>query len=109
MSVYTVDPAASRGRFHLRYEDAAGVTLSDDPQLPAVHSVRSDGSPALTGHYLVNMMPQPDLPSVEEHFVASGRQALPLVGVAALELGDIRCVAHGPLLSVPLDVLQKDN
>ena len=55
------------------------------------------------------MIPPPDLPSVEELFVASGRQALPLVGVAALEPGDILGVAHAPLLSVPLDVLQLDN
>ena len=34
-------------------------------------------------------MPQFDMPSVEEHFVASGRQVLSLVGVAALEPGDI--------------------
>ena len=62
--------------------------------------------PVLTGRYLVDMMPQPDLPSVEGHFVASGRQALPLVGVAKLESGDILGVAHAPLMSVPLDVLQ---
>ena len=109
MSVYTIDPAASGGGFHLRYEGATGVTQSDDPQLLAVNLVRSDGSPALTGHYLVDMMPQPDLPSVEEYFVASGRQVLPLVGVSALEPGDILGVAHAPLLSVPLDVLRLDN
>ena len=90
MSMYPIDPTASGGGFHVRYEGATGVTLSDDPQLLAVNLVRSDGYPALTGHYLVDMMPQPDLPSVEEHFVASGRQALPLVGVAALEPGDIQ-------------------
>ena len=78
---------------------------SDDPQLLAVNFVRSDGSPAFTGHYLVDMMPQPDLPLVGEHFVASGRQVLPLVGVADLELRDILGVAHAPLMSVPLNVL----
>ena len=54
-------------------------------------------------------MPQSHLRSVEEHFVASGRPVLPLVGVAALELGDTLGVAHAPLLSVALDVLQQDN
>ena len=88
MSDYTIDPAASGGGFHLRYEGAAGVTLSDDPQLLAASLVRSDGSPALAGHYLVDMMPQSDLPSVEEQFVASGRHVLPLVGVVDLEPGD---------------------
>ena len=69
--MYAIDPASSRGGFHLCYEGASGITLSDDPQLLAVNLVHSDGSPALIGPYLVDMMPQPDLPSVEEHFVAS--------------------------------------
>ena len=59
--------------------------------------------------YLGDMMPQPDLPSVEEHFVASGRQVFPLVGVTDLELGDIFGVAHAPQMSAPLDVLQHDH
>ena len=109
MSVYAIDSAASGGGFHLRYEGAAGAALSDDPQMLAVNMLRSDGSPALTGHYLVDVMPLPDLPSVEEHFVASGRQDLPLVEVADLEPEDILGVAHAPLLSVPLDVSQQDN
>ena len=53
MSVYSIGPAASGEGFHLRYEGAAGVTLSDDPQVLAVNLVRSDSFPALTGHYQV--------------------------------------------------------
>ena len=68
--------------------------------------VRSNGSQALTGHYLVDMLPQSDLPSEEEHFVTSGRQVIPLVGVSNLEPGDLLGVAHAPLISVPLDALQ---
>ena len=109
MSVYVIGPAAPGGGFHLRYEGVTGVTLSDDPQLLVVNLVRSDGSPAFTGHYLVDMLPQPDLASVEEHFVASGRQVLPPVGVADLEPGDVLGVDHTPLLSVPLDVLQQER
>ena len=59
MSVDAIDPAASGGGFHLRYEGAAGGTLSDDPQLFAVNLVCSNGFPALTVHYLVDMMTQP--------------------------------------------------
>lgn len=69
----------------------------------AVNLIRSYGSPALTGHYLANMLPQPDLLSVVEHFVVSGRQVLPVTGVADLEPGDLVGVAHSPLLRVPLD------
>ena len=43
---------------------------------------------------------------MQEHFVASGRQVLPLTGVADLEPGDLVGVAHAPLLSVPLGALQ---
>ena len=108
MSVYAIDPAASGGGFHLRYEGAAGVTLCNDPQLLAVNLVRRDGSPALNGHYLVDMMPKPNLPSVEEHSVASGRHVLPLVEDTDLETGNILGVAHAPLMSVSLDVMQHD-
>ena len=80
MPVYAIDPAASGEGFLLRYEGVAGVTLSDDPRLLAVSLIRRDGSPALTGHYMVDMMPQPDLSSVEDHFVASppGDRSFPL-------------------------------
>ena len=43
---------------------------------------------------------------MQEHLVSSGRQVLPLTGVADLEPGDLVGVAHAPLLSVPLDTLQ---
>ena len=33
-----------------------------------------------TGHYLVDVLPQPGILSMQEHFVASGRQVLPLTG-----------------------------
>ena len=83
-----------------------GVTLSDEPQLLEVNLVRSIGSPALTGQYLVDMLPQPGLFSVQEHFVASGRQVLPLTDVADLEPGNLVGVAHAPLLRVPLNALE---
>ena len=111
MSAYAIDPIAADGGFHLLYDGTVGVTLSDEPQLLEVNLVGSNGSPALTGHYLVDMLlvdmlPQPDIFSMQEHFVASGRQVLPLTGVADLEPGDLVGVAHAPLLSVPLDALQ---
>ena len=71
IEVVAQQPQGERERVRSRRsscEGAAGVTLSDDPQLLVVNLVRSDGSPALTGHYLVDMIPQSDLHSVEEHF-----------------------------------------
>lgn len=52
------------------------------------------------------MLPQSDLPSVEEQFVASGRQVLPHVGIADLKTVDILGVAHDPPMRVQLDILQ---
>ena len=75
--------------FHLLYDGTVGVTLSDEPQQLEVNLVSSIGSPALTGHYLDDILPQPDIFSMQEHFVASGRQVFPLTGVADLEPGDL--------------------
>ena len=62
---YAIDPVASGGGFHFRYDGVVGVTLSDGSQVLAVNLVRRKGSQALTWHYLVNMLPQSDLPAVE--------------------------------------------
>ena len=98
MRAYSINTVASGGGFHLRYDGTVGVTLSGKPQLLAVNLVRSNRPQALTGHFVVDMLPQSDLPSMEEHFVASGRPVLPLVRMADLELGDILGVTHAPLM-----------
>ena len=72
----------SDGGFHNRYDGAVGVTLSDEPKLLAVNLVRRNVLQALTRHYLVDLLPQSDVPSEERHFVASGRQEFALVGVS---------------------------
>ena len=106
---YAIDSVASGGGFHLRYDGAVGVTLSDEPQLLAVDLIHSNGSQALNGHYLVDRLPQSDLSSVKEHVVSSGRQVPPLIRGANLEPGEILGVTHAPLMSVPLDALQHDG
>lgn len=80
------------------------VTSSDEPQVLAVSLVCSTGLPALKGHHLVQKFPQPDLRSVEEHFIVSGRQALPPVGSADLESGDLLGDTHAPLTRDPIGV-----
>ena len=106
MSAYAIDPIAADGGFHLLYDGTVGVILSDEPQLLKVNLVRSNGLPALTRHHIVDMQPQPSIRSMQEHFVASGRQVVPIAGVADLEPGDLVGVANAPLLSVPLGALQ---
>ena len=59
VSAYAIDPTATEGGIYLLYDGCAGVTMSDEPQLLEVNLVRSNGSPALTGQYLVDMLPQP--------------------------------------------------
>ena len=78
---------------------AVSVSPCRTTQLLEINLVRSNGSLALTGHYCVDMLPQPGILSMKEHFVPSGRQVLLLTGVADLEPG-------APLLSVPLGALQ---
>ena len=106
VAAYAVDPAATNGAFHLLYDSTTSVALSDEPQLLAVNLVRSNGSPALTEHYSVDTLPQPDILSGQKHFVASGRLVLPLTGVEDLEPGDLVGVADTPILRVPLGALQ---
>ena len=60
VAAYAVDPAATNSAFHLLYDGITDVALSDEPQLFAVNLVRSYGSPSLTGHYFVDILPQSD-------------------------------------------------
>ena len=71
VSAYAIDPTATDGGFHLLYDGTVGVTLSDEPQLLEVNLMRSNGSPPVTEHYRVDMLPQPGILSMQEHFVAS--------------------------------------
>ena len=68
--------------------------------------MRTNGSSALTRHYFVNILLQPDVLSGQKHFVFLGRQVLLLTGGADLDLGDLVGVAGAPLLRVPLGALQ---
>ena len=104
------DPLASGGGVHFGCDGADSATLlSDEPQLLAVNLVRSNGFSAHKGHYLVEMLPQPNLLFAEEHLVASGRQVLPMVGSADLELGNLLGVAHAFLMRTPIDIFQRTD
>jgi len=69
----------------------------------------TDGSPALVGHYLVDMLPQTSMFSSEEHFVSNGRQRLPLAGISSLQPGDVLGTASAPLLQIPLSSVPCDD
>ena len=73
------------------------VSLHTTLQLTPVNLVRLDGSPALTGHYMVDLRPLSD--SWE------GRQNIPLSGCRELKPGDILETASSSLLRVSLESL----
>ena len=72
VSAYAIDPTATDGGFYLLYDGAVGITLSDERQLLEVNLLRRNCSPALRGQYLVDMLPQPGILSMQKHFDASG-------------------------------------
>ena len=78
-SAFVPDPLASSGGFHLKYNDADSVTLSDEPPLLAVSLICSSGSPALTGHYLVEILPQLDLVLPKNCFRHLGDRSIPVL------------------------------
>ena len=80
--------------------------MSHEPQLLVVNLLRSNGSPALTGYYFVDILSQPDFRSGQKHSVTPARQLLPLTGFADLGLDDSVGVANVPPLHVPLGTFQ---
>ena len=74
-AVYIRNHEVSGAAYHLVY-DAQGVSLNDSPQLIPVNLVGLDGSPALTGHYMVGLLPVHDDSNPSERFVSSGRQSI---------------------------------
>ena len=93
---------------HLVYE-VPGMSLNSSPQLVPVNLTRLNGSPALTGHYMVDITTTHDDQDPSEHFVVSGRQTIPLTEYQGLEPGDILGTASAPLLSVPLEALAQHD
>ena len=68
-----------------------------------VSLIRLDGSVALTGHYIVDIISTHDGHYASEHFVGSSRQITPLSGYRDLERGDILGTASAPFVHVPLE------
>ena len=93
---------------HLVY-DSPGLSLILSPQLAPVNLTRLNGSPVLTGHYMVDIITTHDGQYPSEYFVASGRQTIPLTGYRDLEPGDILGTASALLLRVPLEALAQHN
>ena len=107
-AAYVHSHGAPNTAYRLVY-DGPGISLNITPQLVPVHLIRLDGSPALTGHYMGNMITTHDYQDPSEHFVGSSRQSIPLTGYRDLEPGDILGTASAPLLRVPLGTLAQHD
>ena len=101
------DISETSDNYQLRYAGQWPIRLLPEHQLVQVELVRSDGSPALVGDYLVDMLPQTAMFSSEEHFVSNGKQCLPLAGVSALQPGNVLGMASAPLLQVSLSAIPR--
>lgn len=62
---------------HLRYNGGSSSALSDHQKLLKIALVRRVGTPALTGHHLVEMLPRIGASADTGHFVSAGKQLLP--------------------------------
>ena len=93
---------ASDVAYRLVYD---GVYFGRASQLFLVNMIRLDRSPALTDHYMVDIIPAYDGLDPSERFVSSGRQTVLLTGYQDLEPGDILGTASSPFLRVPLEAL----
>ena len=96
--------AASDVAYHL-IRESEGVSLDTTPQLTPVNLVCLDGSPALTGHYMVDLLPLSDSSQATECFLSLGRQNNLLSGCRERKPVDILGTASSPLLRVPLESL----
>lgn len=110
-TAYARDPRTRRAANYLPYVGNNGIFLFTTSQLHLleVAFVRTNGTPALTGHYLAEMLPRLGMPRHTEHFVSAGDQMLSLTGNAKLEPGDNIGVASAPLLQVSLDAYETEE
>ena len=68
-----------------------------------------NGSPTLTGLYMVDMIPAYGSSNPLDLFVASSQQMIPLTKYRDLEPGDILGTASLPILRILLDILIPDD
>ena len=86
---------------HLEFDGDHAISLSSTPSLVPVNLVRSSGVPALTGQYLVDMLPRDSPSSETDVFVTDGRQSIPLLGFTDLEPVDLLGNSPSPLIQIP--------
>ena len=74
LSTFIPDNRSTTDVFHLEFTGVNAISLSSTPSLVPVNLMRPSGFPALTGHYLVDMLPRDGLSSKTKIFDADGCQ-----------------------------------
>lgn len=92
--------------FCLRYEGPEAIFFFHKSQLLNVNLIRNTGGRALTGQYMVDILPHDDLFSGPEKFLGAGNQQISLAGNAIREPAYILGHALVPLLDVSVDAFQ---
>ena len=91
---------------YLEFAGVHAISLSSAPSLVPVNLVRSSGAPALTGHFLADMLPRDGASSETEISVANSYQTITLSGSTDLEPGDLLGTSSSPLIQIPTSALQ---
>lgn len=98
VSTFIHDNRSTTDTLHLELAGFHAISLSSTSSLVPLNLVRSSGTPALTGHYLVDKLPHNGISSETEVFVTDGYQTIPLSGFKGLEPGDILGTSTSPLI-----------
>ena len=101
LSTFINDNRPTTDTFHLEFAGLNTISLSPTPSLIPVNLVRSSGVPALTGHYLVDMLPRDGLSSETEILVTDSFQTIPISGFTDLEPGTFLGTCSSPLIQIP--------
>eukprot|EP00904_Undaria_pinnatifida_P011359 jgi/Undpi1/7353/HiC_scaffold_22.g09826.m1 len=106
LSTFLSDNQPTTDTFHLEFAGVHAISLSSTPTLVPVNFVHSLDIPALTGHYLVYMLPRDGVSSETEILVANGYQTIPPSGSTKLEPGDLLGTSSSPLIKISTSALQ---
>ena len=106
LSTFLSENRPTTDTFHLEFAGVHKMSLLSTPTLVPVEMVRSSGVWALTGHYLVDMLPRDGVSSETESFVANEYQTTPLSRSTELEPGDLLGTFSSVLIQISTSALQ---
>ena len=107
LPTFISDNRPTTDTFHLEFAGVHAISLLSTPSLVPVSLVRSSGVPALTGHYLIGILPRDGVSSETEVFVANGYQTIPLSESTDLEPGGL--LGASPYASPMVAIPKKDG